>query len=311
MFLRGRSQRPLAHRAFTLIELLVVIAIIATLIALLLPAVQQAREAARRSGCQNNLKQIGVALHNYHSIHDVFPIGYLSLPNVDPNVTTPGWGWGTAILPQLEQASLYNSANINLPIEHDANSTTRLTNMAIYTCPTDRFTGRFTVQNVSAQPIVDAFTSSYAGNFGRDINIAKFPDTGNGMFIRNRPIGIREVIDGTGQTIMVGERGALLTQTCWAGAINLAILRVTPGSPSQSTATKNAPVQPLARADTAGGTNTRLFWEPDDYFSPHPAGIYFLMGDGSAKFIKSSVNASVYGGLCSRNMGEVVSADGF
>ena len=153
MFLRGRSQRPLAHRAFTLIELLVVIAIIATLIALLLPAVQQAREAARRSGCQNNLKQIGVALHNYHSIHDVFPIGYLSLPNVDPNVTTPGWGWGTAILPQLEQASLYNSANINLPIEHDANSTTRLTNMAIYTCPTDRFTGRFTVQNVSAQPL--------------------------------------------------------------------------------------------------------------------------------------------------------------
>ena len=95
------------------------------------------------------------------------------------------------------------------------------------------------------------------------------------------------------------------------GSKRYGIGRITPGSPSQSTRTKTAPVEPLARADTGGGTSTRLFWDPDDFFSPHPAGIYFLMGDGSALFIKSSINPSVYGGLCSRNPGEIVSADAF
>jgi hypothetical protein len=260
---------------------------------------------------QNDLKQIGLALHSYHSVHDVFAIGYIASPNTDTNVTTPGWGWASAILPGLEQSGLYSATNFNLPIESPDNATTRLTSLGVFVCPTDRFTGRFTMTDATGRAIAEAETSSYAGNFGRDVNIAKFPDTGNGMFLRNRPVGIREVTDGTGQTILVGERGSLLTQAPWAGAINGGVLRVTPGSPSRSTATKNAPVQPLGQADTAGGTNTRLFWEPDDFFSPHPAGIYFLMGDGSVKFIKSSVNASVYGGLCSRNLGEVVSADAF
>jgi prepilin-type N-terminal cleavage/methylation domain-containing protein len=308
---RIESYTPRRRSGFTLIELLVVIAIIAVLIALLLPAVQAAREGARRAGCQNGLKQIGLALHHYHSVHDVFAIGYVASPNVDTNATAPGWGWASAILPGLEQSGVYNATNFNLPIESPDNSTTRLTALAVFVCPTDRFTGQFTMKNATGQAIADACTTSFAGNFGRDINIARFPDTGNGMFLRNRPVGIREVTDGTGQTILVGERGSLLTQVPWAGAINKGVLRITPGSPSQSTATKNAPVQPLGRADTAGGTNTRLFWEPDDFFSPHPAGIHFLMGDGSVKFIKSSVNASVYGGLCSRNLGEVVSADAF
>src|SRR5271166_525423 len=97
------------HRAgFTLIELLVVIAIIAALIALLLPAVQAAREAARRAACLNNLKQIGLALHNYQLVHDVFAIGYVASPNANTNVTTPGWGWASAILPGLEQQPLYS-----------------------------------------------------------------------------------------------------------------------------------------------------------------------------------------------------------
>src|SRR6185437_888225 len=123
---------------FTLIELLVVIAIIAVLIALLLPAVQAARESARRAGCQNNLKQIGLAMHNYHSTHDVFPMGYVAWTNADLNATSPGWGWGTAILPTMEQGALYNAANLNLPIEDPTNLTVRLTALGVYTCPTDR-----------------------------------------------------------------------------------------------------------------------------------------------------------------------------
>jgi hypothetical protein len=165
--------------------------------------------------------------------------------------------------------------------------------------------------DVATNPIAEAYTTSYAGNFGRDVNIAKTPEAGNGMFLRNIALGVRDVTDGTGQTILVGERGSLLTQVPWVGAISGGVCRITPGSPSQSTKTKTAPVQPLGRADTSGGTNPRLFWECDDFFSPHPAGIHFLMGDGSVRFIKSSVHPSVYGALCSRNLGEIVSADAF
>src|SRR5438045_3222233 len=92
------------RRGFTLIELLVVIAIIGVLIALLLPAVQAAREAARKVQCRNNLKQVGIALHNYHDTQGTFPMGYVAWPDPDPEHTAPGWGWAALILPQMEQA---------------------------------------------------------------------------------------------------------------------------------------------------------------------------------------------------------------
>src|SRR5579872_1827700 len=96
------------RRGFTLIELLVVIAIIAVLVALLLPAVQQAREAARRTQCKNSLKQIGIALQNYHDSARTLPPGYISLIDTSGNDLGPGWGWAAMLLPQMDQSPLYD-----------------------------------------------------------------------------------------------------------------------------------------------------------------------------------------------------------
>jgi prepilin-type N-terminal cleavage/methylation domain-containing protein len=119
---------PAPRRAFTLIELLVVIAIIAILVGLLLPAVQAAREAARRSQCVNNLKQFGIAIQNYHDAHLALPPGYVSGFDAVGNDTGPGWGWAAMLLPQFEQGPLFNACNFPLPIEAPANSTGRMAN---------------------------------------------------------------------------------------------------------------------------------------------------------------------------------------
>ncbi len=123
--------------AFTLIELLVVIAIIAVLVALLLPAVQQAREAARRSQCVNNLKQLGLALQNYHDMHRLFPPGYVSNFDTSGNDTGPGWGWAALLMPCLDQMPLYNQINFSLPVESVQNAAPRLATIASELCPSD------------------------------------------------------------------------------------------------------------------------------------------------------------------------------
>src|SRR5271157_3921015 len=147
-----RVSQSRTAKGFTLIELLVVIAIIGVLIALLLPAVQSAREAARRAQCTNNLKQMGLAIHNYHDAQGQFPCAYLTVeslmvppnpmapPNPVPNLANcddmgPGWAWGSLLLPFMEQAPLANSLNYNLPCWFPDVTTGVRTTIAVYLCP--------------------------------------------------------------------------------------------------------------------------------------------------------------------------------
>ena len=199
-----------SRRGFTLIELLVVIAIIAVLIALLLPAVQAAREAARRSQCTNNLKQMGLAIHNYHSAHGTFPMGGTRTNRVyQPGPATSYDDWTTwsahaLMLPFLEQTPLYNAINFNFsPEESDgvpnaAHGTVVLALVNVFLCPSDTNAGR---RN----------TNSYHGSYGTTTNDNKFYKNDknnqgcNGLFTIQNNYGIQDCSDGSSQTIAFGE----------------------------------------------------------------------------------------------------------
>jgi prepilin-type N-terminal cleavage/methylation domain-containing protein/prepilin-type processing-associated H-X9-DG protein len=204
------------RRGFTLIELLVVISIIAVLIALLLPAVQAAREAARRMQCTNNLKQIGLAMHNYHSANDTFPMAASKNCNSDPASNCPGYadwrGWSSlaTALPFLEQQALYNAINYNFAEEiHDAvsqpmNSTVVSTVVRAFMCPSDPYVG---VQNISSYHACSGTTSEWpTGPNNGSGSLQNADGKGStGMFAIWLSYSIASVKDGTSNTILFSE----------------------------------------------------------------------------------------------------------
>ncbi|MCA9046851.1 MAG: DUF1559 domain-containing protein, partial [Planctomycetaceae bacterium] len=203
------SQRSSRHRGFTLIELLVVIAIIAVLIALLLPAVQQAREAARRSQCKNNLKQIGLALHNYHDTFTVFPPGYITRNINNTAMATmesgPGFAWGTMILPYIDQAPLYNHFDFNEDATDHHNAEHGSEFLPVFACPSDPQPNKFTVTD-GGGTTYELGSANYVGIFGYgSVTMNAGQPQGDGLFYRNSRKGMRDVTDGTSNTIMVGE----------------------------------------------------------------------------------------------------------
>jgi len=306
------------RRGFTLIELLVVIAIIAVLIALLLPAVQAAREAARRSQCLNNLKQIGLGLHNYHDAVGAFPPGYLSLPGPDGDNTGPGWGWAAMVLPQLEQTSLSNAINFSLPIESAANQTARLTKINTFVCPSDAsFQPQFTVVDDSTSnltlgaPICDVASSDYVGCFGKgDVSDIPGRDSGEGLFCRNRSIRLAEITDGTSQTLAAGEKSQNLARATWTGAVSHAAVPITDLQAENGLSPEGGGALVLSHSGELDGPNSQPA-HADQFWGRHPGGANFAFADGSVRFIKAKRPLAIFQALATRQGNEVLSADSY
>ncbi len=315
------SRKP---RGFTLIELLVVIAIIAVLVALLLPAVQAAREAARRAQCTNNLKQIGLALHGYMGVNGGLPPGYIS--TYDRLVRAeigPGWGWGSRILPFLEQQSLYDSINYSASLSQPETYTSRTVPLSVFLCPTDTMPLTWMTKNgemvIRAGSIWEVSTdiakvagSNYVGMFG----IGEPGVDGDGVFFRDSFITPKDILDGMSQTACVGERSTDLSrnrgQATWAGSVPNTFLWSCSlvGNPDPDAGT------PCVREDGSGAIlgHTGEGHGPGDrgadvnqFCSAHGRGAYFLFCDGHVRYLRTEMNYPTYKAISTRAKGEVIS----
>jgi prepilin-type N-terminal cleavage/methylation domain-containing protein len=292
-----------ARRGFTLIELLVVVAIIGVLVALLLPAVQRVRESANRVKCQNNLKQIGIALHGYHDRMRTLPPGYADValwPNADAG---PGWGWASYILNDLEQGNVLNQLNFNLNVGDPANATGRTNVLQIFLCPSDQppvLGDVFTATDGGSNSWVLAHGNYVAcnGNDGVD-DMTTPPHTG--VFIRGCRYTLTDITDGLSSTFFVGERSASMSLSTWTGAVTNALVPSVraPGSFSGASALVLGHCGPHLPNDS-------IVTDADAMSSGHAQGVQFLFGDGSVHQINNTISQSVYDALATRSGGEIV-----
>lgn len=328
------TEMKLKRRGFTLIELLVVIAIIAILIALLLPAVQQAREAARRTQCKNNLKQFGLALHNYHDVYTMFPLGVSVRWGTDTPSTNFYSNANAALLPYFEQANLKNLYVDEIPWEQQSPNVAR-TVIDNFVCPSNADSEVTNVAALAMFPIgPDLAITTYLFSKGSHGGWCTNPGSmGNrvGMFDTNMSTRMRDLTDGSTNTIAMGEgaTGSAFPlcegQGCTAPATPTSSARQAwiIAQPS-STAFKPAfgvfgsvfgsTIDPINKApvsetfiDDGALTNCAAATHVTSNFrSYHVGGAQFLLGDGSSRMISENLDRGIFNALGTRAGGEVV-----
>lgn len=311
--------------AFTLIELMVVVSIIGVLVALLLPAVQSARESARRAHCVNNLKQLALAATNYHDALGTFPGGqYLHPDSKEAKLPTRrgnNAGWLVMILPQLEQQPLYNAVNLGFmwgttrqgswENYGEQNVTVRVTVVNAFVCPSDPSPSLSSnhADEIGSEP---AAGTSYLGSIGSNcLGGKEFPCVppivgdepddprgGNGVVWRKGSSRINEVKDGLSSTILAGEQ--IMGISDWNAWVHA----------NESAGSTAMPLNYKPKARNEGPARLIYWFWTYSFRSGHPGGANFAFCDGSVRFLKDTVSLPVYQALSTRGGGEVVGADG-
>ncbi len=301
------------RRAFTLIELLVVIAIMSMLVGLLIPAVQKVREAASRTNCQNNLKQIGLALHGFNEVKGSFPPAYWChdyyLPDQRDFTSFPGWGWAAYLLPHLGYTPLFEKCRWDYAVDDQLNAAVRTHVVKDFVCPSDFSTGVFTIWSQFNHKLSVGATNSYAACYGFGDAIGEQAGNGNGIFYRNSRTRVADIKDGTATTLAIGERAALFCQAPWIGVITEGTVRTNTNAPIFAAAIEEAPVMALAR--TALAPLNHAYSIPYDFFSPHPTSGQFLFADGSVRAIPFTAPGTVWQAMGTRNGGETISTSDY
>ena len=309
--MHGITARQSARAAFTLVELLVVIAIIGVLVALLLPAVQAARESARRMSCSNNLKQFGIAIHNYHDVSLVMPISIsYAREGARPAAQVNGKGWILSILPQLEQPGLYSQLEPGFlgmfsttgGIQMAACRTAMKTRIKVIECPSDAKSKRISPDCAQWAGIAEVAVTNYKGVIGdtrmggtSSIHQGTEPDTHNtnncnGIFYRNNyqdNIRLAVITDGTSGTFMVGED------------VPDANIHSAAYFANGDYASCHAPLNYFPKPPTPTNWPNVI-----SFRSLHPTGAQFCLADGSVRFVTQTIDYTLYRQLSTKANGE-------
>jgi type II secretory pathway pseudopilin PulG len=295
LLLQNESRMPAlfmlksSRRGLTLIEAIVILAIVGILIAVIIPAVVQSRESARQVECKNNLKQIGLAFHNYHETFAALPPGWIGVSAGKPDIYgINGFGWGIQIIPYIEANPIYGRTNFYCSIADPSNEEFRTgspwSHPQNFLCPATTLETTWSITLTGREIVMPS--GNYSAVFGTDgldrcLSQPNRRCVGNGAFYHNSATAFRDIRDGIAQTCFVGERrtrsgGATPFHSTWAGVL--------PGDPLGLQ-------RLLGTGEHAPGDREM---SDADFGSSHAGGTGFVMGDGSVRFIDRDINLATF-----------------